>query len=175
MSNHNFQSWFTDKLEVGPMPSPALKEWHPGKYATIINVSDELYFGEMPIYERRRYWWFPLSEFKMEMGLNNIFAACVILWEAEQNNESVYLYCHSGRNRSWVVAAAYYYMRTGHHLERPTKSGNYVNKLVANCHRRYLPPQAEMEAWLKYIGKEIMDGMKVGILTMSKIETLKNF
>lgn len=175
MNPQKFRAWFTEKLEVGPMPSPQLKDWTAAKYATIINVSDELYFGEMPIYERRHYWWFPLSEQKRDMGLNSIFAALAVLWEAEQRGERVYLYCHSGSDRSWTVAAAYHYMRTGMHLERPTRSGNYMNKLLANCHRGYLPPQAEMEAWLRYIGKEFLEGMRPGILTMSKIETVKNF
>lgn len=176
MSNHKFQVWFNDKLEVGPMPNAEMKDWNISKYAYIINVSDELYFGEYYGFSmRRHYFWYPMSEQKRDMGINSIFGALCTLWEAEDRRDRVYLHCHSGSNRSWTVAAAYYYMRTGVHLDRPTRSGAYVNKLVSNCHRAYLPPQAEMEAWLRYIGNALKEGMQPGILTMSKIETLNNF
>lgn len=171
-----FKEWFERKLMVGGMPNPELRDWHPSQqFSYVINVSDEYYHGEAPMYDDVHYFWFPISEQKKDMGINSIFGALVILWQAEHDNKPVYLHCHSGSNRSWTVAAAYWYMRTGEHLYRPVKSGPHDNKLLANCDRHYLPPRAEMEDWLNAVRDELKTGMKPGILTMSKIEAIKNF
>jgi len=175
-----FQDWFTKRLVVGSYPYFVNLTFTPNLYDVIINVSDEWYPSVDSKYNEWRrceYHWFPMSEFKGDMGTNSIYGACVILWYAEQANLTVYLHCHSGNNRSWTVAAAYYYLRTGQHLDRPTRRG-YVNKLHQNCAEGLLPPMLETENWLNAIKQDLCEGdmkMKAGILTLSKVNHIKNF
>lgn len=172
MNPHKFQSWFENYLTVGCIPHKA-SDFCAANYRYIINVSDE-YYPER-VSDRREYFWFPMSEQKRDMGLNSIYGAIYILSLAEANRDSVYLHCHSGNNRSWTVACAYYFFRTGEHLIRPVKSGPHENKLLANCARAYLPPRAEMEALLIEFRNDLSTGMKPGVLTMAKIKAIKNF
>jgi len=119
-----FKQWFDHKLEVGAYPNPEMAEWRAEDYAYVINVSGAWYAGEAPMYHQTRYFWFPMSEGKKDMGMNSIYGALVILWEAERRNDRVYLHCHSGSNRSWTVAAAYHYLRTGTHWTDRLRAGH---------------------------------------------------
>lgn len=172
-----FSSWFGTKLTIGAMPFLVNIVFDINAYDIIINVSDEFYPSNELLYYRKGIvsHWFPMSEQKRDIGLNSIFAAIIIMWHAEQENKRVYLHCHSGSNRSWTVAATYYYYRSGSHMTKPTRNG-HLNKLLQNCAEAYLPPVGEMEAWIKAVRKDFDDGkMKAGILTLSKINTLVNF
>ena len=177
MSTHKFQAWFSNKLTVGAWPDKVNKSFELRKHRYIINVSDEYYheyfkvFGLSHVYQ----FWFPMNEFKKDMGLNSIYAAIIILWQAEQDGDAVYLHCHSGNNRSWTVAAAYYFWRTGEHLNRPTRRG-FVNKLHQNCAEGYLPPMREMEEFLRAIREDVKsNSMTAGMLSLAKVNAIKNF
>ena len=174
MSNHKFASWFEHKLVVGPYPGEQTPSWSIMDYQVIINVSAE-YYGEHKQWTRTERHWFPMSEKQNDMGMNSIFGAMVILWQAERDHKDVYLHCHSGSNRSRTVRCAYYFMRTGKQLDDPHKSGPFQNKLLANCDRHYLPARAEMEAWLRAVGEGLKTGLTRELLSISKIATINNF
>lgn len=189
-----FAEWFLKKLTVGRFPSLQWIKEH-SYYDIFINVSDEPYPPELSIdppkvdvsiplqqhevidnYQRARvrYHWFPMNEKKKDVGLNSIYAACVILYYCELKNKSVYLHCHSGVNRSPTVQQAYYYMRKGEHLE--SKREGYVNELLASCSRGYLPPKAEMEKFLNALMLALKKGESMGgQLCKIKKETINNF
>lgn len=126
MAPHKFKAWFDSRLRVGCLPQNA-KGWNSSDYDCIINVSDEHYPLLGIISSKQQYYWFPMSEQKKDMGLNSIYGAIIVLCTAEVIGGSVYLHCHSGSNRSWTVACAYYYFRTGEHLLKPDRSGKYEN------------------------------------------------
>lgn len=171
MNPQKFDHWFTKKLTIGGYPVLVNKEFLPMEQEYIINVSDEFY----GVGGSKYYFWFPLNEWKRDMGLNSIYGALIIMQMAEAAGDRVYLHCHSGSNRSWTVAAAYHYFRTGRHLVRETRSGD-MNKLLQNCRAGYLPPQKEMEAWINCIREDLKDGkMKAGILGLAKVNALTNF
>lgn len=171
MNPHKFESWFSTRLTIGAFPYMVNKAFNQNKYELVINVSDE-YYGISP---SEPYFWFPMNEWKRDMGLNSIYGAIIVLEHAEQRGWNVYLHCHMGSNRSWTVAAAYYYFRTGRHLDRPTSRG-HINKMHQNCADGYLPPLREMEAWITCIREDLKDGrMKAGILGLAKVNALTNF
>ena len=160
-----FKEWFENKLTIGGFPHKVNKHFDYLDYDVVINVSDEWY----PCSYSDVYW-FPMNEVKKDIGLNSIYGAMVILDYAEKANMSVYLHCHMGVNRSEIVRAAYYFMRSGNHLV--TNKGGALNVLVDACNRGYLPPKDEVE---KFLGKIAIysKNMQGGILDMCKIESLK--
>lgn len=177
MNAHKFQDWFANKLTIGGWPTRVNKKFELRKYGYIINVSDEYYHEDYKVMSLSgvHYFWFPMNEFKKDMGLNSIYGAIMILWQAEQDGDPVYLHCHMGSNRSWTVAAAYYFWRTGKHLEKVTRN-NHINKLHQNCAEGMLPPLAEMEAFLRHFLEEWKKGqMRAGLLSMAKVSAIKNF
>ena len=169
-----FKDWFENRLTVGPFPYRQNPNFEPSNYDIVINVSDEWYINtEMHLREAfLSVYWFPMNEQKRDIGLNSIFGAMVILRFAEQRNLRVYLHCHSGVNRSRIVQAAYYFMRTGKQIE--TQSGGFINKLVAACSRGYLPPLAEMKSFLGRVAS-MTKRMSGGILDLAKIDSINNF
>jgi len=175
---NKFEDWFSAKLTVGSYPYQKNLLFQPKAYDVIINVSDEYYPEIDEQHAKHRLCqvhWFALSEGKRDMGLNSIYMAIIILINAEAKGQTVYLHCHQGHNRSWTVAAAYYYFRTGRHLDKPTRNGS-INKMVQNCEKGYLPNINEMQKWLMAIRDDLKLGsMKAGILTLSKINALENF
>jgi hypothetical protein len=174
MSNVKFKNWFKNQLIVGAYPFINNTNFKKEMYDIIINVSDEFY----PKYELSDYFWFPMNEAKKDVGLNSIYGSMVILFGAEMNNDTVYLHCHAGVNRSKVIQACYFYMRTGNQLE--VDSNGYVNRLCAMCARGYLPPKAEMEKFLSLLGKYLQSDLQKnemmgGMLDTIKLETINNF
>ena len=169
-----FLEWFEKKLIVGAFPVKVNKRFNPDDFDIVVNVSDEWYFDiEQELREKFIHtYWFPMNECKRDIGLNSIYGAMVILSRAEQRNLSVYLHCHAGCNRSRVVQAAYYFMRTNHQLE--TDRGGFVNMMVAACSRGYLPPKAEMEGFLGNVASNLKN-MQGGILDICKVNTINNF
>jgi hypothetical protein len=178
-----FNDWFTSNLEVGAFPFTVNERFEPSKYDYIINVSDEYYPKvslKLKEYTNLQYFWFPMNEAKKDIGLNSIYGAMTILFEAEKSNKKVYLHCHAGVNRSQLVMCCYHYLRTGKYCEPRVKRNGYVNQLYASCHRGYLPPISEMEKFLslhgKYLNGTLQESeMMGGMLDVIKIETINNF
>lgn len=170
-----FKEWFENNLTVGGFPFKVNHNFNPSDYDIVINVSDEFYID----YENQinevfvKNYWFPMNECKKDIGLNSIYAALVILHRAELRNLRVYLHCHAGCNRSRIVQAAYYFMRTNSHLEIDKNIG-FINMMVASCARGYLPPKAEMERFLGKVASNI-NNMQGGILDLCKLESIHNF
>lgn len=168
----NFKEWFETKLTVGTFPVLVNQEFIPD-YKYVINMSDEFY----PLVENSilfgggKTFWFPMNERKRDIGLNSIYGAMVILHQAEKENASVYLHCHSGRNRSQLTKACYYYLRTGEQLQQGNEK--YINRLHRASTRGYLPPMSEMEEFLRNIGQSLLS-MKGGNLDECK-KAINNF
>ena len=170
-----FKQWFAEKVHVGQFPIKQNEHFDATKYDIIINVSDEFYLDvEQHLKDKGcRTYWFPMNECKKDIGLNSIYGAMVILFEAERLGNAVYLHCHAGINRSVSVACAYHYMRTGEHLERIR--GGFINMLVANCGRGYLPPKSELEQFLSKLNKMLVQGMEDGTLDGCKLGIINSF
>lgn len=169
-----FKDWYDRKLKVGAFPYVNNQNFNSDDYDVIINVSDEFY----PSHKINNNFWFPMNEAKKDIGLNSIYGAMVILHFAEKNNMRVYLHCHAGVNRSKVIQACYFYMRTGKQLE--VETNGYINRLCAMCNRGYLPPKAETEKFLSLLGKYLNGNLQKnelmgGMLDLIKIETINNF
>lgn len=183
------QEWIDKKLVTGIFPFTDIKD-RKGvilrnddltKYDYVVNMSDE-YYPNVDAMLRGLHattFWFPMNEKKRDIGLNSIYGAMIILHQAEMQNAKVYLHCHSGRNRSVLTKACYYYMRTGRQIDDPSKDsegnldGKYTNRLQRSCVRGYLPPLAEMEEFLRNIAGKL-EGMKGGNLDKCK-KTINNF
>lgn len=173
-----FKEWFDKKLTIGSFPIMNNENFNSKDYDVIINVSDEYYLTIVGDLKHQNNLcdthWFPMNEVKKDIGLNSIYGAMVVLYAAEQGGEKVYLHCHAGVNRSRSVQAAYYFMRTGEHLE--VNTNGYINRLVAICHRGYLPPKKEMEKFLNTLSHKLKDNLKIGgVLDTCKIEAINNF
>ena len=169
-----FKDWFDKKLVQGAFPYKVNTHFEP-VYDVVINVSDEWY-PEIEAQLREKYirhYWFPMNECKKDIGLNSIYGAMCILHHVELKNLSVYLNCHAGVNRSEIVKCAYYFMRTGTQLE--TEQNGFINRLVAACSRGYLPPRAEMEAFLTGCNNRFKYDTIGGLLDGLKLNNLNNF
>jgi hypothetical protein len=173
-----YKDWVKSYLEVGAFPIFQNTTWDATKYDVLINVSDE-YYPELlqqitDVNPNIQTHWFPMNEAKKDVGLNSIFGAIVTMYHAEIKQKKVYLHCHAGVNRSRCVEAAYHFYRTGNQLERDTNG--YINRLVAMCHRGYLPPKAEMEKFLSLVAKKTKVNAQLGgVLDECKISTINNF
>jgi hypothetical protein len=137
------------------------------KYDYIINVSDEFYWlTDKKLLEMgvEKTFWFPISENKSDIGLNSIYGALVILYNAQKNNKSVYLHCHSGINRSEIVRSACYFMLYGEHYESKETDLKYINRLIKACHEDLLLPKDKTEKFLTLLKKFLdnFDGEPMG-------------
>jgi len=179
-----FKEWFETKLIVGAFPHEDNRQFRAADYDYVINVSDEYY----PTHQSwlssnvENLFWFPMNEAKKDIGLNSIYGAMVILFQAEKTNSKVYLHCHAGVNRSQTVRAAYYYMRTGSHIKEEAKGVIILksNQLFWNCSKGYLPSLAEMEKFLNGIGIKLNSDLQKrklmgGMLDDIKINSINNF
>lgn len=160
-----FKDWFHENLIVGPYTWPDQQI----DADIIINVSDE-YHPHLHLKfnsENKFYHWFPMNECTENIGLNSIYAAMHVLWNAEQKGLHVYLHCHAGVNRSPTVADAYYFMRTGQYrlpkdrsglLNNPFNQFHFsANRLQANIRHGCLPAQPQMEAFLRECSESVKD------------------
>ena len=173
-----FAEWFEKKLYVYSFPILNNRFFNASEWNVVINVSDEYHHDVVKkIKEEHPYTethWFPMNECKKDVGLNSVYAAMVILYEAEINNKSVYLHCHAGVNRSPAIAAAYYFMRTGTHLK--ASENGFMNRLLAMCGRGYLPPKSETEKFLQEVAIFLQtQKMQGGYLDKIKIDSINNF
>lgn len=175
----NFKEWFEKKLLVGAFPSKLDLNEKYSDVDIIINMSDEFYFDYvMELQKTKSHFWFPMNEIKKDVGLNSIFGAMNVLYEAEKRNKKVLVHCHSGRNRSRTVLACYYYMRSGEHLKDGDEK--YINRMYRNSVRGYLPPMREFETFLKRIHDCLKEDREFnnnsgGMLDVCKIDSIDNF
>lgn len=88
--------------------------------------------------------WFPTEE--QPMDVNAILQAVAKLAEYDKDSTPIIVHCMGGNNRSRTVVEAYYFAKTGTHLEDMYRG--YMNHLHYNCESGYLPPLKEMEKLL---------------------------
>ena len=159
----NFRDWFFNKITVGAFPYKQNSLFEASDYDVVINVSDEWYpdVENMLLEKFCRVYWFPMNECSRDMGLCSIYGAMHILKRAEERNLRVYLHCHAGINRSRTVYAAYYFMRTGEHLNTER------NALLYNVLYGKLPNKNIMEPILKKIESNKMQGGKFDEILLS--------
>ena len=173
-----FKEWFENKLTVGAYPYMNNQWFKASDYDFCINVSDEFYFNyDKQIRDARcNTFWFPMNECRKDNGLNCIYGAMVILFNAEKEGKRVYLHCHAGIHRSQLVRCCYYFLRTGQQLDNNWSS--FINQLLADCERGYLPPKSETEDFLNYLGIQLKNFKGIpmgGILDDCKIHAVRNF
>lgn len=173
-----FKEWFENKLTVGAYPYMNNEWFKAGDYDFCINVSDEFYFNhDKQIKDAGcNTFWFPMNECRKDNGLNSIYGAMVILFNAEKEGKRVYLHCHAGIHRSQLVRCCYYFLRTGQQLDNNWSA--FINQLLADCARGYLPPKNETEDFLNYLGIQLKNFKGVpmgGILDDCKIHAVRNF
>lgn len=150
-----FEKWFTDNLEVRDYPKINNMLFQVDRYDYVINVSDEYYSlidNEITDHAVKSFW-FPMNEVVYDAGLNSIYGAMIILYQAYHSGSKVYLHCHAGANRSHVVSAAFYYMMTGNQLEEYTNG--FINMMLRMCAREYLPNRYKTERFLTELGKQL--------------------
>lgn len=173
-----FKEWFDKKLIVGAYPIMNNRYFDAKDYDYCINVSDEFYFTiDFQISQFGcKTFWFPINECKKDNGVNSIYGAMVILYNAEILNKKVYLHCHAGIHRSQLVRCCYYFLRTGEQLDNNWSA--FINQLLADCARGYLPPKGEMESFLSQLGQRlpmVKEELMGGLLDDIKIQTIRNF
>ncbi|MBU0944058.1 MAG: dual specificity protein phosphatase family protein [Proteobacteria bacterium] len=149
------QQWFYTKMKVAKFP--AMEEVQAGEYDDVtfrINVSD-IFQAELDnAFACRgiRNYWFPLGE-AFGMPLESLYGAMRIIKEAEQQNQSLLLHCHAGRNRSVLVADCYHFLSTLHHRKQDQQGLPYArnnpNRLQLNCDDGQLPGIYKMEEFLE--------------------------
>lgn len=142
-SKVKFKDWFSNKLIVSRFPLPS--EIEKSDCDIFINVSDE-YISSCHITavkSNKMYFWFPMNECTKEIGLNSIYGALQIMYNAELDNKKVYLHCHAGVNRSPTVMECYHFMRTGHFLELKN------SRLKNNVEFGHLPCINSLKEFLK--------------------------
>jgi protein tyrosine/serine phosphatase len=114
---NNFQNWFSEKVTISKYPTA--DDIQAGRYDNFqyrLNVSD-IFRPEVDVLFKHAgvdCFWFPLGE-AFGMGLESLYGALRIMWEAEKQDQSLLLHCHAGRNRSVMVADSYYFLRTQEH------------------------------------------------------------
>lgn len=143
------KDWFNNNLVVGAYPYINTISFDDG-YDYVINVSDE-YYDDNDDYLKsnhgvKKTYWFPMNEQSFDIGLNSLYGAMVILYNAEKQNKMVYLHCHAGTNRSQIIRAAFHFMMYNEHYIGGDDRN--INKLVRACNNKYLPPKHKMEQFL---------------------------
>lgn len=112
----------------------------------IVNASRKEYPEEIRAELERRgieMYHYPLSETESDMGIENIISAVKTLDRLDKEGKKVLLHCAHGKNRSKVIAEAFYFLRKGEQIE--DNFGDYTNHLVFNCMVKHLPPLEEVE------------------------------
>ena len=144
------------------------------KYDLIINMSSEWYSDiDLKIREEcNNVYWFPMNETKSDIGLNSIYGAMIVLYNAYKNNQKVYLHCHAGINRSQATLDAFYFMMNGEHRE--TNTDGFMNRITRMSGLSYLPPKTEVEVFLKELKNTLdIEYLKPNTLDILKINHVK--
>jgi len=159
----------TNNITISGFPYLVNENFDNSLYDIVINVSDEYYeiFDFAICQEGAKSFWFPMNECKSDIGLNSIYGALIVLYEAHKNNKRVYLHCRAGVFRSWLVYCCFYYMINGSHLE--TFYDNYINQLYYACSRKYLPDITKIQLFLTDLKNTIDISKSLG----GKLDTLK--
>lgn len=151
----NFRDWFSNKVTISGFPT--VEEVQDGRFDDCryrLNVSD-IFRPEIDALFKHAgvdSFWFPLGE-AFGMSLESLYGAMRIINQAEQQDHSLLLHCHAGRNRSVMVADSYYFLRTLEHRQ-PYQSGliyakNSPNRLLLNIDDGQLPGVFKMEEFLQ--------------------------
>jgi len=168
-----FKNWFNKKLDIGSYPITQNAVYEDKQYDVCINMSDEWYpdiDAQIKSLTSNVYW-FPMNEAKSDVGLNSLYGAMNILYNAYHKNQKVYLHCHAGINRSQATGDAFWFMMNGSHRE--TNTNGFINRLVKMSGYGYLPPKLEVENYLINL-KEILDSNLVSPLNMGgQLDTIK--
>jgi len=149
------QEWFYTKMKVAKFPT--MKEVHAGNYDDFtfrINVSD-IFQPEIDnafTSKGVKNYWFPLGE-SFGMPLESLYGAMRIMKEAEQQNQSLLLHCHAGKNRSVLVADCYHFLSALQHRKQDQQGLPYArnnpNRLMLNIDDGQLPGIYKMEEFLE--------------------------
>lgn len=161
-----FKEWFDNRLVVSRYPVPS--EIEKSDFDIYINVSDEYIQSchQVAVENGKMYYWFPMNECTGNMGINSIFGALQILFNAEKQNKKVYLHCHAGVNRSPTVKECYYLLRTGNMPELKN------SRLKENIEQGFLPSIRRMTSFLKELAifLELDETTRGGMLDSSKLK-----
>jgi len=149
------QAFFNRQLTVAKFPElDMIRAGAYDRYACAVNVSD-IFRPEITDALRQRgvqIFWFPQGE-AFGISLASLYGALRILWNAEKREQAVLLHCHSGHNRSVLVADCYYFLRTGQHRQQsgslqPADCLRPKNQLFLNIDDGQLPGIYKMEKFL---------------------------
>ncbi len=151
----NFQNWFSTKVTISKYPTvDELQAGSYDNYSYRLNVSD-IFRPEIDALFKQAgvdSFWFPLGE-AFGMGLESLYGALRIMWEAEQQDQYLLLHCHVGRNRSVLVADSYYFLQTQEHRQPDHPGLKYAekspNRLLLNIDDGQLPGVFKMEEFLQ--------------------------
>ncbi len=192
MEQENFKKWFNNKLEIGPMIHEPINKMGVNimNHNVIINVCDFSNFDYAKQFNLSQYYWFPINETHKEIGLNSIYAALWTLMQSYERDLTVYLHCYSGRNRSKLIGALFYWMMTGEDLNAPTYGArnqydtgktaliSYKNRFEYNCAIGAIPCEEDMKSWLLYLKETFQNGYgnkSVGIIDYSRMKFFPNW
>ncbi len=154
MDMMGFDDFFSNQLIVSRFPElEKVRDGAYDRYAFSVNVSD-IHRPEISDALRQRglqTFWFPQGE-AFGISLASLYGALRIIWNAEKNGQALLLHCHSGRNRSVMVADCYFFLRTGQHRQpgspRPADCPHPKNQLFLNIDDGQLPGIYKMEEFL---------------------------
>lgn len=190
---NKFKFWFEYCLVIGPIPIKEKVITLPkNNYQMVINVCDfsPFEYSTELFKSSTMYFWFPISEMKKDAGINSIYAALHSLYYAYKNDLNVYLHCWSGRNRSRLVAACFYWMMTGEDQYAPTfgarnnfdnddaSKKQYSNRLHYNCERGIIPSENQMKEFLTFLKHTWENGYtetKIGLMDYAKKNIFPDF
>ena len=169
-----FKKWFNKKLDIGSYPITQNAFYSDKKYDVCINMSDEWY----PDIDKQiksltpNVYWFPMNEAKNDVGINSIYGAMNILYNAYKENQKVYLHCHAGINRSQATGDAFWFMMLDKHRET-NQSNGFINRLVKLSGYGYLPEKLKIENYLREL-KVILDSHLISDHKMGgQLDTIK--
>ena len=175
-NNTNFEKWFHKNIKIRSYPNllDLSNKYIIGDVDIVINVSDIM---KPDIYTKIKekgieYFWFPMNESSKDIGINSIFGACTILFNAEKENKNVLLHCKGGNNRSQTLAQAYYFLRTQKHIITDYK--DFDNQLIYNAENEHLPAIEKMEMFLTELYLKLKTEQKGGELDDLKIKIINS-
>ncbi len=129
------------KIVARPFPSLAdlSNPYIFGGIDTVINVSEREEKEHMQVYRLRgiAYHYFPLKEGGVDMGWENVKRAVEVILHNIDENNSIFIHCTGGNNRSRMVVECVYFALFGEHLNDEYRGS--CNHLIYNVENKYLP------------------------------------